>query len=181
MLWSLYYTRCHALVWNKSCTVIAELVVLELMHEILLVGSLHGAWTRVHNLLSNQILSIFTWWKHLDIVTVSAFATKTCHLVVRNLWNIVLFCRSWIFSWFSKLVRLINLTTLGKNWIIIGMLDLFFIAASKIFNFGFWRNGSIRNYLCVFLANCDLIIIGLWFASCYRTLSAWLWLPSCCF
>jgi hypothetical protein len=181
MLRPLHYTGCHSLVWNKSCSIIAELVVLKLVHEILLISSLHCAWTWVHNFLSNLILSILTWWKHLDIVTVAPFATKTCQLVVRDFWDIVLFSRSWIFSWFSKLVRLFNLTALRKNWIIIGMLDLFFIAAPKILYFWFWRNRTVRKYLCVFLAYCNLINFGLWLVSCYRTLSAWLWLASCCF
>jgi hypothetical protein len=180
MLRSLHHTRCHALVWNKSIPVVAELVVLELVHKVLLVCSLHSAWTWVHNFLSYQVLRILSWRQHFDIVAITTLPTKTRHFVMRYFRDMVLLAWSWVLCRFCKLL-LFNLPALGQNWVVVCMLDLLFMATSQIFNFGFRWNCRVWNYLSVLLAYCNFVIFRLRLASRYRTLCAWLWLASCCF
>ena len=71
--------------------------------------------------------------EHLNIVAVASLAAKTCHFVVGDLRDGVLFRSTLILLRFSELVGLVNLTTLGKNRIIISMLDLFLIASKILY------------------------------------------------
>lgn len=66
----------------SSSSIVTELVVLELVHEVLLIRCLHSARARVehHRLLQHLLLSLLTTGQHLKIVAVASLPRQGRHV-----------------------------------------------------------------------------------------------------